>query len=168
MQALIRLNNGKAVIPWFLEALTEALGEPIGLDALLPLPETDAALISFRNAYQDAVKQALASLQTFFSAGQEESVLRFSECIATQLPSERAILIMKLSATCGAVRTEMATLLRHVSAIIRLDGDSLSALSEDGTQGLLVDYNADDERQTHEVTVWGERWLAAALACKLV
>ena len=62
MQALIRLNNGKAVIPWFLEALTEALGEPIGLDALIPLPETDAASISYRNAYQDAVKKAAASV----------------------------------------------------------------------------------------------------------
>jgi hypothetical protein len=65
-------------------------------------------------------------------------------------------------------RSDLATLLRHVAAIIRLDGDSLSAMSEDGTQGLLIDYNADDERQTHEVTVWGERWSAAALACRLV
>jgi hypothetical protein len=54
---------------------------------------------------------------------------------------------MKQSEACGAVRTDAATLLTHVSAIIRLDGDSFSAMSEDGTQGLLGDYNADDERQ---------------------
>jgi hypothetical protein len=76
MRALIRLNNGKAVIPWFLEALTEGLGEAVGLDALVPLPETDAILTAFRNAYQGAVKGAAPSFRTFFAAGQEESVLR--------------------------------------------------------------------------------------------
>jgi hypothetical protein len=73
---------------------------------------------------------------------------------------------MKQSATCGAVRTDVTILLRHVSAIIQLDGDSLAALSEDGSQGILIDYNPDDERQTYEVAVWGERWLAVALECQ--
>ena len=55
-----------------------------------------------------------------------------------------------------AVGLTSPALLKHTASIIRLDGDSLSALSEDRKQGVLGDdQNPDDPEQAYEVVVWG-------------
>jgi hypothetical protein len=80
---------------------------------------------------------------------------------------ERVFLLAKLWTDCGAVIVDASMLLRHTASIINFDGDSVSAISMDQTQGLLIDHNPDDVEQTYEVAVWGDRWTPLARACDL-
>jgi hypothetical protein len=92
-------------------------------------------------------------------------VLRLATCLADQIPTESAFFLTKLSEYCGAVRLSLSALLKHAALIIQLDGDSLSALSIDHTEGILIDHNPDDREQAYEVAVWGDRWPLMVLAC---
>ena len=168
IRMLSRMNRGRTAMPSFLNNLAEILGEPVGTHALLPLPETDALLMVFRNGYQNAIKTRTASYRRFFVPGERPSVLRLADCLADQLPLENVFFLTKLSEDCGAVSLSLCVLLRHAASIIRLDGDSLSALSNDHTQGILIDHNSDDPQQAYEVAVWGDRWSRIALACDQV
>jgi hypothetical protein len=164
IQMLSRKNRGRAVAPSFLADLSEALGESVEAQALQSLSETDGLLRAFREGYQAAIKDRV-SYRRFFLATERASVLRIADCLADQLPKEDAFFLTKLSSDCGAVRVSVSTLLAHTASIIRLDGDSLSALSTDQTQGILVDHNPDDPPQAYEVVVWGDRWSLLGQAC---
>jgi hypothetical protein len=87
------------------------------------------------------------------------------ECLATRVNEESAYLISRKMEDCGVVRVNLATALRRADPIIFFDGDSLAALSTDGTQGILIDYTADDEKRCYEVAVWGDRWSLSAFSC---
>ncbi len=92
------------------------------------------------------------------------SVFKLTDCLADRL-SENVYFLTQKGEDCGAVRVNVSALLKHAKLVIGLDGDSLSALSLDGVEGLLIDYNPDDEQQTYEVAVWGDRWPVQALGC---
>lgn len=68
--------------------------------------------------------------------------------------------------SCGAVSVGVSELLLNAKAVIAFEGDSLSVLSEDRSQGILVDHNPDDPIQAYELTVWGETWPLLILACE--
>jgi len=159
---LSRLNRGRLQMPSFLSALSRTLGDPIDATALAPLPNSDVLLVTFRNGYQAA--QSPWAYRRFFLRRDESSVFRLAACLAERL-SEDVYFLTKKGANCGAVRVSVAALLKHAKAVISLDGDSVSALSLDGVEGLLIDYNPDDEQQTYEVAVWGDRWPVQALEC---
>jgi hypothetical protein len=72
------------------------------------------------------------------------------------------LLWLKQSADCGAVSLVAAQVLRACEAIRAFDGDAVSMLSEDHTQGFIFDKNDDDVTETFEVSVWGSLWLEAA------
>ena len=165
IRLLSRMNRGRAAAPSFLAALSEALGEPVDGSALLPTSETDMLVETFRSGYQSAIKPDAVSYRRFFQAGERSLVVCLADCIAEKLPGERGLFFTKLSQDCGAVSLDLSVLLKHMASIIRLDGDSLSALSEDHKQGILIDHNPDDPKQTYEVVVWGDYWAVLALAC---
>ena len=162
---LTRMNRGRRSTYAYLAAATEALGETVPLDALISLPDTDRIVESFRRGYRAAVSENVIACRKFFAAGQDEHVARMADRLGEQLSDEPAYLVTRKSEDCGAIRLRLGAALRHAIAIIRLDGDSLSALSLDETEGLLIDHNSDDESDNYEVTVWGDRWAIAALSC---
>jgi hypothetical protein len=165
IQILSRMNSGRAAAPSFLASLSEALGEPIGASALVPLLESDVLLEAFRNGYRLAVNGGLLSYRKFFRASESQLVFELADCLAVRMLGERVFLFAKPSTNCGAVTLDVSMLLRHTGSLIRFDGDSLSAISLDQTQGLLVDHNPGDPEQTYETAVWGDRWSLLALAC---
>ncbi len=165
IQLLSRTNRGRAAAPSFLEELSEALGESVEAGALQSLPETDVLLRAFREGYQAAIKDGALRYRRFFFATERASVLRVADCLGDQLPTESVFFLTRLSSDCGAVRVDASTLLSHTASIIRLDGDSLSVISSDQTQGILIDHNPDDPPQAYEVVVWGDRWSLLGLAC---
>jgi hypothetical protein len=118
-----------------------------------------------RAGYQTAIRPGEVSYRRLFRSDERKLVLRLADCLAGSLSSETVFLVTKLSKDCGAVRLSITVLLNHTASIIRLDGDSLSALSEDRSQGILIDQNPDDAEQTYEVVLWGDRWPLLALAC---
>jgi len=162
---LARMNYGRAAAPSFLASLSEALGEVIEASALVPLSESDVLLELFRNRYQRAINGSLLSYREFFRGSDARRVFHLTDCLADRLLGERAYLLAKPNTNCGAVTLDISTLLRHTAPLIRFDGDSLSAMSMDHTQGLLIDHNPDDSEQTYEAAVWGDRWSLLARAC---
>lgn len=162
---LTRMNRGRHATPAYLAAATEALGETVPLDALMSLPDTDRIVESFQRGYRAARGGNIVAYYKFFAAGQDERVSRMADRLGQQLSDEPAYLVTKKSEDCGAIRLRLGPVLRHAISIIRLDGDSLSALSLDETEGLLIDQNPDDESHNYEVTVWGDRWASMALTC---
>jgi hypothetical protein len=162
---LTRTNRGRIITPSFLAALSEALGESIGPSALSSLPETDALREAFRAGYVSAVKDGVPSYRRFFPQEAVKRVFHFADCLADQLRDEQGLFLTKLSSDCGAIGVGVSILLRHAVSVIDFDGDCLSAMSTDRTQGILIDHNPDDTNQTYEVAVWGDRWSLLALAC---
>lgn len=166
ISVLSRRNRGRVAIPSFLDNLAEAIGEPIGTSALLSLPETDVLTESFRAAYQDAARGSIC-YRRFFHSEDKQLVIRRAMCLSDKLANEQSFFLTKLSETCGAVGVNISTLLKRADRILNLDGDSICAIAKDQSQGLLVDYNQGGGEQTYEVTVWGSRWSALALACDI-
>ena len=164
IQLLSRVNHGRAATPQFRASLSEALGEPIDASALVPLLESDALLEAFRNGYRRVVEAAVMGYRKFFRKPEARLLFQLADCLADRMLSERGLLLTKLDTNCGAVILDIRILLRHTGSLIRFDGDSVSAMSADQTQGLLIDHNRDDSEQTYEVAVWGDRWSLLALA----
>lgn len=168
IQLLTRVNKGEGLIPYFLAELSEAIGARIDSNASATLPDTDALLETFRVGYQRSKTADGMVYQRYFRSNQKAKLFELSDCIGKRLPADTAFLITKNSHFCGAVRTDIRTVLDHAGSIIRLDGDSVYLVSEDREQGLLIDQNLDDPEQTYELTVWGHRWSAAVSYCDAV
>jgi len=162
---LTRMNRGRVAIPSFLNALSDALHEPIDASALVSLPESDALMDVFRGGYEIAAAGGPLSYRKFFRRREEPLVLKLAGCLAGRLLSEEVYFLPKQSEDCGGVRLSISALLRQPESIIRLDGDSVSAVSLDRSQGLLIDQNPDDQMQAYEVAVWGDRWSVLAFEC---
>lgn len=165
IQLLTRTNRARAVAPAILASLSEALSETVTADMLIPLPESDALLEVFRGFYQSAANSAPFTYRRCFARPEAGLVFGFASCLAHRMAGERGFLLTKPTQDCGAVSLDVATLLRRTEAIIRFDGDSLSVVSSDRTQGFLIDHNADDDQQAYEVAVWGHQWSRLALEC---
>ncbi len=165
IQSLSRRNRGRATSASFLARLTAALGESIGQETLMSLEETDALLESFRKGYSKSLERDAVSYNKKFSLRQRECLFGEVECLGKQLTKDTGMLITKESMDAGAVRLNMSLLLKRASAIIRLDGDSLSVISTDKRQGVMIDFNPDSAEQAYEFAVWGDRWPLFALAC---
>ena len=48
LQLLSRMNRGRGSTPSFLAALSDAIGEPVEIDALVSLPDTDSLTAAFQ------------------------------------------------------------------------------------------------------------------------
>jgi hypothetical protein len=164
IELLSRINRGRKTGPSFLATLSDVLGVPIDASAFVALPETDALVEAFRRGYQ-SVKDGSLCYRRFFQQQEAARVFAFADCLAKKMPDEYGLLLTRLSADCGAVRLDIQILLKHVGSVIDFDGDSLSLISVDRLQGVLIDHNPDDHDQTYEVAVWGDKWSLHALAC---
>ena len=65
---------------------------------------------------------------------------------------------MKRSEFCGAVLIDGMVLLNRAEEALHLDRDSVSVISQNQLEGLLLDFNPDEPEYVYEVTVWGDRW----------
>lgn len=165
IKLLSRVNRERAATPPFLARLSEALGESLDNAALLPLSEADQIVEAFRDGYQGALTPGELSYRRFFRPAERNQVLRLADCLAERLPRERAYFITKMGRDAAVVNLTISNLLKHTASMIRLDGDSVSVLSQDHTQGVLIDHNADDPDQAYEVAAWGDQWSILLLAC---
>lgn len=154
IELLSRRNRSRAAAPGFLARLSETLGETIEASALVPVVEVDA----FRAGYQRAISQDTLIYRRTFPPDKRSTVFSIVDRFAESLPTEEVFLLSRLGNDRGAVKLDISLLLRHAASVIKFDGDSLSALSKDLNQGVLIDHNADDPHEAYEIVVWGERW----------
>jgi hypothetical protein len=165
IQLLSRINRGKAETLPFLTSLSEVLGESVEATALIGPGDSDLIMRTFHSSYQSAIQAGAASYHRYFRADERRLVLQLADCIAGQLNSENGFFLTKLGKDNRAVKLNISVLLKHTASVIRLDGDSLSVLSEDHAQGLLIDHNLDDSEQAYEIAAWGEGWSIVTHAC---
>jgi hypothetical protein len=149
----------------FLAELSAILGYQVAAEQLLNLDQTDSVRASLSAGYHLALQQREPAFRKFFSETGVSQFFSIVDCLAKELGNEGAVLHMKKSKYCGAVSSTAETLLSHAKQLIRWDGDSLNALSTDGTQGIILDWNQDDPTEYFEIAIWGDRWSLTALFC---
>jgi hypothetical protein len=164
IRLLARINRMAMFAPQFLIGLSEVLGESVEMNALMSPPDTDLLMEAFWSNYQKAVKAEALNYRRFFHPDERGLVLRLADSLASRLPKENVFFLTKMRNDRQAVDVNFSALLKHTASIIRFDGDSLTALSKDHKQGVLIDHNPDDQEQAYEVTVWGDCWPLLILA----
>jgi hypothetical protein len=159
----VRENNRRSNRSAFLNGLSRAVGSVIRPDQLLDLASTDEVRTDLNAGYAAATSGVATRL--FFSRQQSPIALETPALLAPRLADERVLLWLKQSEVCGAAILTAGQALRACEAIRVFDGDTVSMLSDDGTQGFIFDKNEDDDTNTFELAVWGSRWLEAGAAC---
>jgi hypothetical protein len=160
------MNRGKLAIPSYLAALTDALGEPIAQNALASLTGYGLASGMFQERVSGCYREGSTQLPEVLLCRRTGTGLPNGGVPRGPSVDRSRIFDHEREHRLRAVRLRVATLLSHAASIISLDGDSLSALSLNGKEGLLIDHNADDPVHRYEVTIWGERWPIVAVACE--
>jgi hypothetical protein len=162
----VRENKRRTHRSEFLAGLSRAVASTIRPEQLLDLASTDEVRADLKSGYAAAVSGAATRL--FFSRKQSLAALGIPALLAQPLADERVLLWLKQSDVCGAAILTAGQVLRACEAIRVFDGDTVSMLSEDGTQGFIFDKNEDDDTDTFEVALWGSRWLEAAVTCGII
>jgi hypothetical protein len=162
---LVRVNRGRRNRYAFLDGLSRAVGFSVGPDKLLDLNATDQVRADLSTGYALALSARVPAKRIFFNRDESLTALQIPELLAKSLPEENALLWLKQSSDCGAIFLTAEQVLRACEMILLFDGDTVSLLSEDHTQGFIFDKNDDDATETFEISIWGSRWLAAATAC---
>jgi hypothetical protein len=166
IQLLSRMTRRKAASSEFLARLSEVLGRKIESSAIVSIQDSDSLLEIFRLGYRAAQKDGAISYRKFFDSREENLVIHLAECLADRLNSEEAFFLTKLGGDTDAVNVDISALLKRAKAAIAFDGDSISIVSKDKGQGLLIDYNPDDSVQRYEIAVWGDRWPLLIVSCE--
>lgn len=159
---LARSNRGRKVLQQVLAELAAILGEPIEHVNALSLTESDELAALFWNHCRSTADTKSSSYRRGFSRNEKPLLKQLAESLAHEVAEEDVYLFTRRLEDCGVIRVNLSTLLQRFEPVILSDGDSVAALSLDRTQGILIDYNADDEDQTYEAVVWGERWFPLA------
>jgi len=144
--------------PRFLAELSFAIDQHVTSENLLDLAQTDLVRARLKEGYSAVLQNHTPSFRKFFRKDQRSYLLYMVDCLAVAIGSEQAILHIKNSDFCGAIRSEASAFLNCSEKLLLLDGDSLSILSADYQQGLILDINPDEIDEHYELTVWGDRW----------
>jgi len=108
--------------------------------------------------YRSLIEDPASGYRRLFVPEESITVYSLADRLADALAAEPVFWLTKMSDIVGAIRVPAVALLRHTASVIRIDGDSVHALSEDGQEGLLIDSNPDDLVEAFEIAVWGKRW----------
>jgi hypothetical protein len=158
IRLLSRVNRENAVSPMFLEELSKALGVRIDTNRLVDTSGVDELMIASQRGYAGITKRDELGYRRFFRPNERARVLHLAGCLADRLGIEEVFFLTKFEEDLRAVKLCGSELFKRANAIIDFDGDSLSVLSEDRSQGILIDYNPDDYEQAYEIAIWGDRW----------
>lgn len=163
---LSRQEKGRTQIPQYLHDLGQALGKLVGTDSLLDLGLTDEATRVFAQRYQSAIKSPSGAFIRRFPMGSEVSAYALLTCMAGILADVDVVLLTKFSEFCGAVLVKQRSALLSARQLLALDGDSLLLMSQDGENGMVLDYTADEPDRAYELTVFGSNWVTAVSTCE--
>jgi len=119
---------------------------------------------TLRFGYQTARTGDAVSYRRFFSPNERRIVFRLAASLADRIGDETGFLLTRLGVDTEAISANLTAVLANAEAVLNLDGDSVSIVSNDRSQGLLIDRNLDDPIQSYEFAVWGNRWSLLMLA----
>ncbi len=162
IRLLVRRNILRTAAPLLLERLANVVGDEVSPAALVS--EANGLRESFRLGYQGAIEKHAFAYRRFFRSHESRQVFLLAARLAGQI-TERVYLLTRAETISVAVILSSPGLLANAESVIEIDRDSLSLLSLDGTEGILIDHNPDDSNETYEFVVWGSRWPLITLAC---
>lgn len=165
IQELSRINRRRIALLQFLAAFSKTLGEPIEESALLSVEDSESLFSAFGKGYQSSKGSDAIRYQMSFTFSEKTAIFNLAGCVGKSLIGEEVYFFTRLANDQEAFKVNASTLLERAEAVIDFDRDSLSILSADRLEGLLIGYNEDDPIQTFEVAVWGRGWPLLMLAC---
>lgn len=167
IRILSRVNRRNTVIRSVLNDLSDILGREIVADAVASAEDSDSLLETFKEGYRAAKEVSSISYRRFFTFDRRRQVFQLATCLAERFnEGEKATFLTKLGDDIGGIKVEISPLLKQTERVLEFDRDSITVLSNDKKQGILIDYNRDDPTQTYEITVWGDQWPVQVLACE--
>jgi len=155
IQMLARKNRLRASTPGFLAALSKCTGIQIGPDDVIDPAAVDVLRGILGTGYKSVDDSKAITFRRFFRPTEHATVFQFTTCLSEQLSDNRCLLITKLGTDDIAVKGSPKGFLEHAESVIALDGDSLSLLSADLKEGILVDHNIGDPEREYEIAVLG-------------
>src|SRR3954451_2917367 len=153
---LVRRNSGGYVKPEFIQRLSSLLRR--GFDDLLfaDLETTGELRKLVGEGYVSAKDPREPGFARYFSRAEEAYVLSLVACLGTKIKGSPAFALFSQSEVCGAVSLEATEALANIGRLIDVDGNGPSVITADRHDGLLLDFNPDDEDTCYELVVWGE------------
>jgi hypothetical protein len=162
---LVRENRGRAVRPEFIRRLSIVLRREFDDSMLADFETTDALRRSAGEGYESAKDPREPGFARYFSRAEEARVFSLVACLGTKISGAPAFTLFSQSELCGAVAMEATEALANIRSLIEVDGDGPSVITADRHNGLLLDFNPDDEATCYELAVWGESWPILFLPC---
>lgn len=165
LQMALRRNDGKRLLPGFLEEVAESLGKPQDAIQRLELEETLVSMEAYRVAL-DRSSQGEIPSQRWDWTGQEVQRLADLSARARDTVNLLPMLLYRsLSEYCGAVKTDSREILDRAIHLTSLDQEELMASTHDASDGILLAHLSEPtlghEQEIYILRVWGPQLLKA-------
>ena len=166
LQLGLRRHQGRQLLDRFLTDLSDRLHRPKESFRLLTLEQTDALIESLARERQSHMDGTKAAFRLIVPSTEVQTVQAVIATLKGEVLDQRMYLIRALSEYCGAVEVTEREVLENLFGLIELDQEEAKAVAPDVSYGIVLDYYSQrtPESQTeivYDLSVWGDRWLAA-------
>ena len=158
-------NRARAAKPEFIQRLSVLLRREFDASSFADRETTGELRRRSGEGYEFAKDPREPGFARYFSRAEEGYVLSLVACLGTKIHGAPAFALFRQSELCGAVAIEATEALANIRSLIDVDGDGPSVITADRRDGLLLDFNPDDEATCYELAIWGESWPILFLAC---
>ncbi len=162
---LVRKQRGAVAKPAFLRALSNALNRQVLANELIDLETTDQIRMSAGVGYQLAKDGKEPAFARYFSNSETDIVTNLVSRLGSKITTKNAFLLFSQSELCGAVAIATSDVFENAKQLLLVDGDGLTVVGASKEDGLLLDFNPDDEACCYELVVWGNLWPMLFLDC---
>jgi len=161
----VQENRGQAARQEFIQRLSILLRKEFDDSSFADGETTDELRRLIGEGYEAAKDPREPGFAQYFSRAEEAYVCSLVACLGTKIKGAPAFALFRQSELCGAVAIEATEALAHIRSLIEVDGDGASVITADRRDGLILDFNPDDETTCYELVVWGESWPILFLPC---
>jgi hypothetical protein len=162
---LVRENRARAAKPKFIQRLSTLLRKEFDDSSFADFEATDELRRLAGEGYESAKDPREPGYAQYFSRAEETYVFSLVACVGTKIKGKPAFVLFRQSERCGAVAMEATEALANIRSLVDVDGDGPSVITADRRDGLILDFNPDDEATCYELVVWGESWPILLLPC---
>ena len=166
MSLLARQNNRSRVRPAFIRSLERALGRQVDIPDFLGFEVTDELTEFVRMSYDVGKRGVEPSFVGSFSRTEEAGLFAWLGCFAGEIRPQQMALLFRQSKDCGALSIGAEEFFAHSRALLGVDGDGLTAVSESRGDCLVLDFSPEDETHCFELVICGPVWPVQFLLCR--
>ncbi|WP_337172372.1 hypothetical protein [Gemmatimonas aurantiaca] len=163
LEIALRRNSGRQMLTRFLTETSSALGRPFAEIELLALQETDALLKRFEDAMQClASRKSTGALVVDCHLRSVHDLNVEAARLMERVSDGEIFLYRARSKWCGAIRTSVHEVLRHLQHLVTPDQDDVIACSQTGSPGMFCSLSMDRDGLgvTYHLVAWADHALA--------